>query len=149
MFKVPREAAVSFFFDETVKEKAMTMKLQLRAAMFATLTTLAVVCGSVHADEVPIVTGEQWTKSSDQVKKGYLVGVANIIQVEAAFHSGNPPPDAQSFLPRFARGMKGQTLESVIAGLDGWYAKNPARLQRPVIETIWFEMVVPGLEKNK
>ena len=127
----------------------MAMKLKLRAAMLATCTMLAVACGGVHADEVPIVTGEQWTKSSEHVKKGYLVGVANVIQVETAYHAGNPPADAQSFVSRFARGLKGQTLESVMAGLDGWYARNPGRLQRPVIETIWFEMVVPGLQKNQ
>ena len=75
--------------------------------------------------------------------------MANVIQVETAYQAGNPPADAQSFVPRFARGLKGQTLESVMAGLDGWYARNPGRLQRPVIETIWFEMVVPGLQKNQ
>jgi hypothetical protein len=43
--------------------------------------------------------------------------------------------------------MKGQTLDSVRQGLDQWYAANPGKLQRPVIETIWFEFVVPGLQK--
>jgi hypothetical protein len=43
--------------------------------------------------------------------------------------------------------LKGQTLDSVRQGLDKWYAANPAKLQRPVLETIWFEMVVPGLQK--
>jgi hypothetical protein len=33
--------------------------------------------------------------------------------------------------------------------LDKYYAVNPDKLGRPVIETIWFEMVVPGLAKNK
>jgi hypothetical protein len=127
----------------------MAMKLQLRAALFAACTTLAVLAGPVRADEVPLVTGEQWTQSTAQVKKVYLVGIANVIQVEAAYQAGSPPTDAQSSVPRFVRGMKGQTLDTVMAALDGWYAKNPARLQRPVIETLWFEMVVPGLEKNK
>ena len=36
-----------------------------------------------------------------------------------------------------------------MARLDDWYAKNPGSLQRPVIETIWFEMAVPGLQANK
>ena len=57
--------------------------------------------------------------------------------------------DAQSLVPRLAKGMKNQTLDSVRDGLDRWYAANPDKLQRPVIETIWFEMVVPGLAKNK
>jgi hypothetical protein len=44
--------------------------------------------------------------------------------------------------------MQGQTLDSVRQGLDNWYAANPTRIQHPVIETLWFEMVVPGLKKN-
>ena len=45
------------------------------------------------------------------------------------------------------KGLKGQTLDSVRDGLNKWYAAHPDQLQRPVIETIWFEMVVPGLRK--
>ena len=111
--------------------------------------TVAAAWGSAHAQEIPLVTGALWTQSSEQVKKAYLVGIANTIQVEAAYEGNNPPTDGQSIVPRVTRGMKGQTLDSVREGLDKWYAANPDKLQRPVIETIWFEMVVPGLAKNK
>ena len=126
----------------------MAMKLELRALMLAACTALAFTWGSVvHAQEIPVVNGDHWTKSSEQVKKAYLIGVANAFQVEAAYEGANPPPDGQSIVPRLAKGLKGQTLDSVREGLDAWYAKNPDKLQRPVIETIWFEMVVPGLQK--
>ncbi|KAF7962452.1 hypothetical protein AWV80_21630 [Cupriavidus sp. UYMU48A] len=96
-----------------------------------------------------MVTGKQWTESSEQMKKAYLVGIANVVQVDVAYHAGNTPPDSQTIVPRLARGLKGHTLDSVRQGLDRWYAANPDRLQRPVLETIWFEMVVPGLQANK
>jgi hypothetical protein len=127
----------------------MVMKLQLRAVMFVSCMTLAMVSGGARADEVPQITGEHWTKSTEQLKKVYLVGIANVVQVDTAYHAANPPSDDQSIVPRFARGLKGQTLDSVREGLDRWYAANPNRLQRPVLETIWFEMVVPGLQKTK
>ena len=79
--------------------------------------------------------------------KAYLVGIANLVQVETAFYAANPPSDSQNFVPRLARGLKGHTLDSVRQGLDRWYAANPGKLQRPVLETIWFEMAVPGLKK--
>ena len=125
----------------------MMMKSELRATMLAACMMLAVVSGSARAQEVPVVTGDHWTQSTDQVKKAYLMGIANVIQVEAAFEGTNPPPDTQSLVPRLTRGMKGQTLDSVREGLDKWYAANPGKLQRPVIETIGFEFVVPGLQK--
>ena len=102
-----------------------------------------------RAAEIPLVTGEQWTRSSEDVQKAYLVGIANLTQVENAYFEGSPPSDKQSFVPRLVKGLQGQTLDSVREGLNRWYAANPGKLQRPVIETIWFEMAVPGLQKNK
>jgi hypothetical protein len=116
--------------------------------MMMACATLATTWGSVHAQEIPVVTGVQWTQSTEPVKKAYLIGIANTIQVEAAYEGANPPPDGQSIVPRLTRGMKGQTLDGVREGLDKYYAANPDKLQRPVIETIWFEMVVPGLAKK-
>jgi hypothetical protein len=129
----------------------MAINLHLRTAALAACMTLAIVWGSARADEVPLVTGEHWTKSSEQVKKAYLVGIANVLQIETAYAGTSPPSDAQSVVPRFAQGLKGggHTLDSVREGLDKWYAANPDKIQRPVIETIWFEMVVPGLQKSK
>jgi hypothetical protein len=128
-------------------ESVMLMKSKLRVASFVTCLMLAAAWGSAQAQEVPLVTGETWTASSEQLKKAYLIGIANAVQVETAFGGANPPSDAQSLVPRLAKGMKGQTLDSVRQGLDKWYAANPGKLQRPVVETIWFEFVVPGLQK--
>jgi hypothetical protein len=125
------------------------MKLHFRSAILMACMALAIVAGTVRADEVPLITGEHWTKSSEEMKKAYLVGIANVVQVETAYEGANPPPDAQSVVPRFAKGLKGETLDSVRDALNKWYAAHPDRLQRPVIETIWFEMVVPGLQKTR
>lgn len=126
----------------------MASESKFRRLTLAAFTALALAyAGHAVAAEVPLVTGEQWTKSSEDVKKAYLVGIANLAQVEAAYAGSNPPSDAQSFLPRLSKGMQGQTLDSVREGLNRWYAANPGRLQRPVIETIWFEMALPGLKK--
>ena len=128
----------------------MAIKSELRATLFAACMSLAAAAaGSARAQEVPIVTGDQWSKSTEQVKKAYLVGIANVLQVETAYQAANKPSDTQSLVPRAAKGLQGQTLDTVREGLDRWYAANPSRLQRPVLETLWFEMVVPGLDKAK
>lgn len=127
----------------------MATKRQLRTAVFLACMTLTVAWGNAGAAEIPVVTGEQWTASSAEMQKAYLIGIANLMQIETAYYAGNPPTDAQSFVPRLANGLRGQTLDSVREGLNRWYAANPDRLQRPIIETIWFEIAVPGLQKNK
>ena len=125
----------------------MVMKLGLRAALFGACALLSVASASALAADVPLVNGDLWSKSSAEVKKAYLIGIANTLQVEVAYEGANPPPDSQSIIPRTAKGLKGQSLESVSAALDKWYAANPDKLQRPVLETIWFLVVVPGLQK--
>ena len=126
----------------------MATRLQLRSAIAVACMALAMIWGAARADEVPLVTGKHWTDSSEQQKKAYLIGIANVLQVEIAYQAGNSPSDSQSLVPRFAKGLKGQTLDTVREQLDRWYAAHPDKLQRPVIETIWFEIVVPGLQKN-
>jgi hypothetical protein len=111
------------------------------------LTALMSMAGIARAEEIPLVTGEHWSKSSEEVKKAYLAGIANIVQVEMAYGAPNAAPDAQSIVPRMIKGLKAETLDSVRESLNKWYAAHPDQMQRPVIETIWFEMVVPGLKK--
>lgn len=125
----------------------MNAKLGLCKVLVAAWVTLAVFVGAAIAQEVPLVTGEHWMKSTEEMKKAYLVGMANIVHVQLAYEGATPASDAQSILPRMAKGLKGQTLDSVREALNKWYAAHPDRLQRPVVETIWFEMVVPGLQK--
>ena len=128
----------------------MTMKLQLRSLIFLACTILLVAAaGIARADEVPLINGDQWTRSSEDMKKAYLVGIANVAQIETAYAGTSPPPDTQSIVPRLVKGLKGQTLDSVRETLNRWYAAHPDQLQRPVIETLWFEMVVPGLQKSR
>lgn len=117
--------------------------------MFLACMTLAMVAGNASAADIPVITGEHWTASSPEVQKAYLIGIANLVQIETAYYAKNPPKDAQNFVPRLAKGLRGETLDSVREGLNRWYAGNPDQLQRPVIETIWFEMAIPGLQKNK
>ena len=119
-----------------------------RAVALAACVGALLLGGVARADEVPIVTGEHWTKSSDEVRKAYLIGIANVLQVEHAYEAANPPTDAQSLVPRLAKGLKGQTLDGVRERVSRWYAAHPDQLQRPVLETIWFEVVAPGLAKQ-
>ena len=130
-------------------KKENLVKYSGKLILALTIAIASVAAPLAQAAEVPLVTGEQWTRSSEDVQKAYLIGVANLTQVENAYFAGNPPSDNQSFLPRLVKGLQGQTLDSVREGLNRWYAANPGKLQRPVIETIWFEMAVPGLQKNK
>ena len=127
----------------------LSLTSRLRAMLVAACAVTALAGGAAQAQEIPLVTGEHWTKSTEQSKKAYLVGLTNMLQVEVAYQAGHTLPESQTVVPRFAKGLKGNTLDGAIAKVDAWYAKNPGRMQQPVIETIWYELVVPGLQQNK
>ena len=121
----------------------------VRVLMVLAVAIAATSYGGARAEEIAQVTGVHWTKSTEEQKKAYLIGIANIAQIELAYQGTRQLSDDDSIIPRMARGLKGETLDSVRDGLNKWYAANPGRLDRPVIETIWYEMVVPGLAKNR
>lgn len=122
-------------------------KPQRYALLLLTLLALGGTGRLAHAQAIPIVTGEQWVQSSPDVKKAYLVGVSNLLDVERAYHASRAPADSHDIATGFAQGMQGQTLDGVRASVDAWYAANPAQLQRPVLETIWTELAEPHLTK--
>jgi hypothetical protein len=124
------------------------MNRHMQLIMLLCIAIAGAFGGVARAGEIPQVTGVHWTQASEEQKKAYLVGIANIAEIELAYQGTSPSPDAQSILPRMAKGLKGETLDSVREGLNRWYAANPGRVDRPVIETIWFELVVPGLNKS-
>jgi hypothetical protein len=126
----------------------MARRLSWLAAT-ATACVMLTLGQGARAQEIPLVTGKQWTESSEQMKKAYLVGIANLVQVESAYYDDKPPGDTQSIVPRLAKGLRGHTLDSVRQRVDNWYAAHPDELKRPVIETIWFDMVIPGLQPKK
>lgn len=104
---------------------------------------------SAQPDLAPIITGKHWTESDANLKKAYLLGVANILQVEQAYQQRRTVPDNQTLVPKFSKGLQGQTLDSVRDSVDRWYAANPSQLDRPVVETIWFEIVVPATKTKR
>ncbi|MEX3813824.1 hypothetical protein AB3X96_26770 [Paraburkholderia sp. BR13439] len=125
----------------------MVSKPQWRTLLSVTFLSLAMMGNVARAENIPIVTGQQWMQSTDEQKKAYLIGISNVIDIERAY-AGNTA-NSNDIAQRFGKGMQGQTLDSVRQGLDSYYAANPTMIQHPVIETLWFQMVVPGLKKNQ
>jgi len=84
-----------------------SLRSGLRASLLAACT-VAVLGGGVaqaQAQEIPLVTGEHWTKSTEQNKKAYLVGMTNMLQVEIAYQAGATLAESQTVVPRFAAGL--------------------------------------------
>lgn len=125
----------------------MIMKPQIKTLLSLTCLSLAIAGNVARAETIPIVTGQNWVSSTDGEKKAYLVGISNLLEVERAYPTYNARNDGVA--QRFEKGLHGETLDSVRQSLDQYYAANPTMLQHPVIETIWFQVVKPNLDKGQ
>ena len=116
------------------------------AALALALSPFARAQNESLADDpdVPIATGEHWVNATDSGKGAYLLGMANVLDIEQALQGDNPPADDASLVPVMIRGLNGMTLRQIGEALDRWYADHPDRLGRPVLETIWFEIAQPN-----
>lgn len=125
----------------------MALKPHWKALLSLSFVSLVTLGSVARAQSIPIVTGQQWMASSEAEKKAYLVGISNLLDVERAYVGGAASKDDVAL--RFGKGMQGQTLDSVRQSLDNYYTNNPTLIQHPVIETLWFQVVVPGMNKSQ
>lgn len=105
-------------------------------------------------------TGQYWINSTDANKEAYLFGIESAVEVEKAISErkaqGKLKKKREGFtLSPFERGwmaaFKDTPRKEIVEQVDAWYKANPDGLNRPVMDVIWYEVVVPRLQalKNK
>jgi hypothetical protein len=125
----------------------MGTKVWLLAALFSVSLATA---SPVAAEEVPFVDGTMWKKSAPILKRTYLVGFSNLLSAEYAYQKAfGPPPDRKTAILRLYEEIDDVTLDEAVASIDGWYEKNPDKMDTTVVEVIWLEMVRPNLPASR
>ena len=119
----------------------------LAASLLCVATGMAAWSIQVAAEEVPLVDGKLWAKSSEVEKKSYIIGAGNFMSLEYAYQvKGEAPPTVdQSSVPAFYEHMENVTLDDVIQTADQWYQRHPDKLDTPVLGVLWLELVKPNL----
>ena len=118
--------------------KCAAMALVFVIALAVSLPNLAL------ADEdVPLVDGELWKKSTASQKKAYIIGVGNLMVVEYLYQEGSKqmPSDDQTIIQRLYKSSEGVTLDGMTDRIDQWYKAHPDKLKEPVLVVIWNELV--------
>lgn len=100
------------------------------------LALAATGMGVGYAGEEFVVRGADWTQSSETGKRGFLAGVATMIEVEMEFQSKGSGCSSSS-IPRFHDGLSDETLLTVKGRIDDYFVQNPDKLDKPVIHVIW------------
>ena len=98
---------------------------------------------ALASEDIPLVDGELWEKSSPAEKKSYLVGAGNLMVVEYLYQNGSKQvlSDDQTMVQRLYKATDGVTLDELINQIDQWYQKNQDKMKEPVLVVIWHEIV--------
>lgn len=87
-----------------------------------------------------VVDGNGWLRASDDERRAFLVGVANMISAEEGYarHNKQDTPGAAKAITNALTGMNlWQWSERVTA----WYRANPDKTGTPVMGVIWRDIV--------
>lgn len=97
------------------------------------------------------LTGKVWQESEAALKQAWLFGVDTAVAVEKAVEDklkeqGKKKSASLSspFVTRWIEAFgRGDTRKEIVEQVDTWYAGHPDQLDRPVMDVIWYEIVVP------
>ena len=116
----------------------MHRKSLLRLLGGLVLTLLLAVPALAVEYEAPVVTGEHWMKSTPQERKAFLVGAATIIELEQEVQGDTPPK--KTTIDVWCKGLAPYSFDQMVTAIDQWYAANPDKVTRPVVEVMWYEL---------
>jgi hypothetical protein len=110
----------------------------MRAALI--LAAIGLLLGAMVATAPAATTGkaflwngENWRQVSQEGKAGYIFGMGNLADFEAAASRGRTAPCVSG---AFVQDLKNTTVMQIIQAVDKFYQDNPKKLDTPVIEVI-------------
>ena len=101
---------------------------------------------------MPVLKGDTWVKMSDDEKISFIWGAGHIVSIQEVLARDNPDlKKSNHFVNKImeARGIKPMTMNEVAKYVDDYYKANPDKLDKPVIEVIWYETIVPRLSTTE
>lgn len=78
-------------------------------------------------------TGSHWQQVSEDGKAGYIFGMGNLADFEAAAAKGRK---GVCISQAFVDDLKTRTVMQIIQEVDKFYQENPGKLDTPVIEVV-------------
>ncbi|RRD72396.1 MULTISPECIES: hypothetical protein [unclassified Desulfovibrio] len=138
-----------------MRKSIMTLGLALALVFACIPADAAQQAASGAKNPVDQFTGHVWQQTPDKEKMSFLFGVETAIAVEYFVHDklaekaakeGKAPAHTLSpFEKGWMKAFEGMSRADAVKMVDAWYAANPQRLDRPVMEVIWYELVAPRI----
>lgn len=95
---------------------------------------------------MPVLKGDTWVKMSEDEKISFIWGAGHIVSIQEVLARDNPElKKSNTFVNKImeAHNKKPMTMSEVAKYVDNYYQANPDKLDKPVMEVIWYETIVP------
>jgi hypothetical protein len=93
---------------------------------------LGLTAPALAAQKAFLWNGTHWSQVSFDGKAGYVFGMGNLADFEAAADRGKSPCISKAL----AEELKNKTVEHIIGEVDKFYKENPDKMGTTVIEVI-------------
>ena len=119
--------------------------ISIKPLLVGAVLIAAAAAMPAQAGDVPLVTGEHWTKASEAEKKAFLVGAANVISVEYELRRDDRRT-RPGMINALITKLQPMSLTDISKGVDDYYAAHPDQVSRAVVEVIVTDVakVEPG-----
>jgi hypothetical protein len=108
------------------------MKGKILAVWSAAAAVLLLLSAGAVAQEAFMWDGRHWPQLSFDAKVGFIKGVGNLADFEAAAGKGRVPCVSRAF----ADELKTKTINQIIQEVDKFYQNNPGKADTTVIEVV-------------
>ena len=96
---------------------------------------------------VKVLTGDVWSKMSEDEKISFLWGAAHVIAIERELMAQYPQLKRDNFSEKVGEGLpKGTTLNGIAQDVDSFYKSHPSEQNVPVLAVVWQTLVKPNLK---
>lgn len=121
------------------------MKFQGKVGLVALVALLLLAGGALAQDKAFVWDGNQWPQLSFDAKVGYIKGIGNMADFEAAASKGKGAAVSKAM----AAELKTKTVQHIIDEVDKYYKENPGKLSTSVMEVVLIRCTKacpPGME---
>lgn len=133
--------------------------LSLGLALVLSMASVAQAAEKEAGNPVDMFTGKIWQETSDNSKAAFIFGIESALTVEyfvnnkiaekAAKEGKRPVYTLSPFEKGWMKAFKDVSRAEIIEMVDQWYAANPKEADKPVLNVIWYELIVPRLAAQK
>ena len=97
---------------------------------------------------MPVLKGDVWQRMTNDEKVSFMWGAGHVINIEEELMNEIKDLKRDSFVTKAYEGMSGMSMQEIVNRLDDFYKKNPDKIEMPVFDVIWDQMITPKIKSG-